>query len=968
MKQQFQQSNNLSSIMIYTGSSYLTAADALARRDYGYFIDDLGYLSLASDKRSYWSYYKTEDLMFADTQTSFGKMKDLYNAAYSYQTNYYDNYTDGLGIRTITGDGKSISRYHTKYSYQNDLDNDFSNIVGYTATDLNNFLFSLNYQKYNKMSQYGSNNEVSTIRIGAKTFDWHNALDVAYTIVNFEEKEIFFAYTISEDNKVAYYNKVEDLVVPTGYSSYQTTYNAVAYTYTYYTYGADNYYTYAKKEYVPIYGTLESTIAYQISQFEDKYDNNIDLYTYYMYDCGVDIPMVITSNSLGTKKSTFEMRYYSDYDKWFETGIPAYFNFSSDTPNVAFVAYNDGTFGMRINENENIFDSDKHVAAQEEDSFDIELGDNEYSYTTEFTILSPNNMQALSITNPAGVINLTKTGWTSKENHLEKLEIKNTNAEKDMLDKVLGVNDLVNLKEFVIDNCFNLKSTPSMSKLTKLEKFDVTNSNIESFKPADGAKLKYVALPDRNSLKTLRLKDIKFEEDSIFIIPERSYYSLNSLTLDNVTGIDTFEIVNTWSTILKNASSLIPKSLIHLEMNKFNWEFVPVTIMEDIKKFDLNIKEGNISLVGTGNYGMLTREEYISMTKLYGVNAFVKDGNEKTFKDLNLTKFVDTLQSWEYTFNLASTVDSQKYIARFNYSENYNATENTNSIIAVNAIIGKILEKQTLNFIYDELENNIYCKLDSMIDTKDTPYTNANIEFGDIVLYNGNTIKIFTNSVSNNKYNYIKLGKVNDISNLMNWYYVADTDNIFITFTQAECPEVISEITVYDSENNQTNSIETVEDDEFIISVDIDNYNAAAHNIAIKASPELASSDWSAVTVSADSENENDAWPKKYHITIDSTKANIAAFGSKNFPIRVVLNEKLEDENFSEIKTIDLSNIIYTDINITALSKVNTIAEYNETEDMLTFNSRIASVDEDGFLVIDANAEYDEENEILTLS
>ena len=80
------------------------------------------------------------------------------------------------------------------------------------------------------------------------------------------------------------------------------------------------------------------------------------------------------------------------------------------------------------------------------------------------------------------------------------------------------------------------------------------------------------------------------------------------------------------------------------------------------------------------------------------------------------------------------------------------------------------------------------------------------------------------------------------------------------------------------------------------------------------------------------------------------------------------MNEKLEDENFSETKTIDLSNIIYTDINITALSKVNTIAEYNETEDVLTFNGRIASVDEDGFLVVDANAEYDEENEILTLS
>ena len=969
MKQEFQQSNNLSSIMIYTGSSYLEAASALADRDYGHYIEDLGYLSLASDKRSYWSYYKTEDLMFADTKTTFSKIKDLYNAAYSYQTKYYDVYSDDLSIKTITGDNKSISRYHARYSYQDDLDNQFSNLVEYTATDLNNFLYSLNYQKFNKMSQYGNTNEVSSIRIGAKTFDWHTASDIAYTNVTVESTDIsyFFAYSVEgdgDDAVVTYFYDANEYLASGKIASYTYAYEYVdnVYTYNHYYYGVDDYYTYSKKEYLPIKDTLISTISYQVEQFEDKYGNDENLYTYYMYDCIVDIPMTLTTKSIGTKKSTFEMRYYSEYDNWFGTGIPAYFNFGV-VPSFAVKAYEDGTFGARINENVNIYDSDVQLQSGYSYLFTIDNEGDEYDNTTEFTILSPENMYELVLNNLSGTINLTKTGWTSKANHLTYLSINNVDPEKDELEKILGINDLVNLKSLQITNCNNLKSTPAISNLTKLEKFVADASNIESFKPADGVKLEYVSLPE--TTKAIRLKDVEFDKDSIFYL--KKYDSLNSLTFDNVSGIDTLSEVMKWNTVLKTSNKLIPDSLIHLGLNEFEWENTPVSIMEDIKKFDLDINEGTISLVGTGNYGMLSREEYISMTKLYGVNAFISQASsEKVFPNLDLQKKVNMLQEWEYKFNMTAEVNGSvnENVAdmQFDYSESFNSTENTNNIIAVNAIVGQILATPTLQFAYDEDRKSVSHTFSKSIDTKDTPYTNSAIEAGDVLLYNGDTIKIFTSRLSKaeNKFNYIKLGTISNLTSLLMWFSLSNRDVVDITFSQSPRPEVVNNIIVANEDELTINSVDIVEDKEDVmIIVDVNNHEAEANKIKVS----VVNDNKGAVKVTQMSETGE--WPMTFKLEVDSSKALIPVFGSKEYTLKVSLDEKLT--NTSNNYSVDLNDIIFTTIDILALSKYDKTNDVNDGG-ILTLDEDLASVDEDGILTINSQfARYDEETETLVI-
>lgn len=1001
MKQQFQQSNNLSSIMIYTGSSYLEAANSLANREYGHYIEDLGYLSLSSDKRSYWSNYKTEELMFADTNVIVSKISDIYGFAYSYQNRYMDNHSSNISINTIRNNDKSISRYHAEYSYQNDLNNDFSNIVEYTANDLKNFLFALNYQKFNKTSFYGKNNEVSSIRIGAKTFDWHLASDTAYTFVEYEEDTAtyYFAY---DSNNTYYSDQTElpenvDLVYTYSYtypkiSSYFFAYDpnltyyynvedvpegqtlSYAYTYDYvkifehnisYLYGADNYYAYVRKEYEPIDATLKSSIAYYTNLFEEKYNHNTDLYTYYMYDCVVDVPMLLTTYSAGNKKSVFEMRYNSDYDRWFETGIFAYFNFETQTRGISFSANEDGTFGIRINENENIFDNDITVSENSDADLYIDNTNGEYNKETEFTILSPNNMKYLEFINPAGVLNLTKTGWTNKGNNLEELVITN-NEGSDKLDKILGINDLTNLEKIVLNNCNNLKSTPSISNLTKLEWFDATNSNIQSFKPAEGTSFEYVSLPVGDSLNTIRLKNVEFVEDSDFIIS--NYSVLNSLTFDNVSGIDTFEYVNEWNETLKNNGSLIPQSIIRLELNNFDWENVPVDTMKDIKKFDLSVENGNVSLVGHGNYGMLTREEYIDITKMYGVNAFVNNGSEKVFKTLNMTKSINTLQDWEYTFKLTSDVTNNEYTALFNYSEAFNALDNSNSLIAVNAIVGKILENNTMKFIYDEQEKSIYFKLQNVIDTKDTPTTNGEISVGDIVLYNGDTIKIFFNSISaaNNKFNYIKLGKIsNNDANGINsqWFKYGTTASADITFTQYSRPEVIENIYAYDNAEitEEVSSIQVVAGESIDIYIDVDNHNATANKISV-----VSLENTQVLKITPDSTIGQNEWPKKYNIEVNATLANIPVLESKEYKIKVALNEKLT--NSFNNASINLSNIVYKEISVVAISNSNQIATISSNNELLILNSHNASIDDQQIITLDVNegdVEFDENGTII---
>ena len=127
---------------------------------------------------------------------------------------------------------------------------------------------------------------------------------------------------------------------------------------------------------------------------------------------------------------------------------------------------------------------------------------------------------------------------------------------------------------------------------------------------------------------------------------------MTSLTFDNVEGIDTQAEVNEWIGTLKDSSKLDITKQLYLELNEFEWKNLESETLLDMSKLDLNIGSGNILVKGNGLYGMLTRSEYIDITKKYGVDAFVDSSNEKVFKDLKLTKKFNALQEYEYRFIL----------------------------------------------------------------------------------------------------------------------------------------------------------------------------------------------------------------------------------------------------------------------------------------------------------------------------
>jgi hypothetical protein len=944
------QSENLSSIMIYTGSSYLDAASYLANREYGSYISDLGYLGRTRDLKSYWTNYP--ELLYEETEYKFDKIKDIYDEAQSYLTSHDDFANNGvITITELNGNNKTISRYHAEYSYQTNLNNNFSNIVPYSAEDINDFLFAINYQKYNKEVMYGSEYELNSVRIGSKTFNWHLSSDIAYTNVSVESTELsyFFAYIIDDDNNVTYFYNADDYLANTiSGTSYAYTYDYTdnVYTYDHYYYGANNFYTYIGRQYLPIIDTLKDVIGEQVSEFENRHGNNEELYTYYMYDCSIDIPMTLTTRSLGTKKSTFELRYSSLYDNWFEYSIPMNMKLNGTT-SFTVTAYEDSTFGVRMNENDKVTESDTVILANETSQIEFSHNSNDIAY---MSILTPYSMKALDLSNAAqhiqGALNLTYSAWsTRKGNHLESLIIGSENINGNIT-KILGINDLYNLKYLDISNISNLVSTPAIARLNKLSTFKAKGSNIQSFKPAQNTEFERIELPD--TITNIRLQNVTIDEDNFDYTINSN---LNSLVLDNVSGLDTYKFVCEWNSLLKTNNSLVPQSLIYLELNDIDWNIVPVTIMEDIKKFDLNIKNAEISVVGTSIYGMLSREEYIKMTKLYGVNAFYNlSTNEKVFPNLKLTKYVNSLPDFEYTFTISSEGQTKTFIAEFDN------TDNPNTIIAVNAVVGNLikfndttgeLEDVTYDFTIDRHEKYIFHKLSNIVDTKDTLPSSSQLDYGDIVLYNGDTILIMMDYIANPKFQFIKLGNVNDSrQDLLYWFL--DENVINLTFRRNEKPKVVSKIIVNYNENEIDEIIEyeTVFSEGIDIFVDVDEHEAT--NKTIIAQPS---------SLDIDLTNNGNG---KYNIKLNE-RAQIPMYGKKEYTIKFCLDGKVPSTN------IDLKDIIYKELKIVVKSIANT--DTYVTENIMVIDPENASFDDTtGILTISEDtASFDETTGILTI-
>ena len=351
-----------------------------------------------------------------------------------------------------------------------------------------------------------------------------------------------------------------------------------------------------------------------------------------------------------------------------------------------------------------------------------------------------------------------------------------------------------------------------------------------------------------------------------------------------------------------------------------------------------------ISVLGTSNYGMLSREEYIKMTKLYGVNAFYDmSTTEKVYKGLTLKKVVNTLPEYEYKFTLSSEINDRETNIKFDN------TDNPNTIIAVNGVIDKILTNATIEFKYDRHEQYIYHKFSTSVDTKDTIKTNNSLNYGDIILYNGDTIIIVMDSIQNPKIQYIKLGNISDNNtNIKTWFN--NIDSVNITFTQYPKPITVNRIItkINDVETTKISLSETLYRQGIEITVEVDEPAAENKDIV-----------FSVGNLDINVKQDNDD-PSKYLIKLKDD-VQIPLFSSKEYKITFGLDGKVPSSN------IQLKDIIYNELVIEVISQTDQHAyllgdiividpdnvEYDEETQIITFNENTAS--------------FDEETEILTI-
>lgn len=823
---------NLSSILFYTGDYANDAATYTAGREYGEYVEGLGYLTKTSDGNTTWT--NASNIVFEESTSYFTKLGDIYVIANSYAKANYNDYPIGdVKIKN--------NRYNVNYAYENALNNDFENAADYITQDLTTFLKSMNEQIYNKQKYYGDDVEISAIHIGQTKYTWYPIGHVAYTWLedvedgtawNYEWKSTRVGeaaymenymnntdtdYYIYSEEDQRYYHYEVDFESPNTYE--YTVYRQVPHDYVI----GDNYYSYVRKVYNPIETGIKSYVNVKLGEFKERYNNDATLYSYYMYDCTSDIPMTLDSKSIGTKQSTFEVKFDGIYNNWFTYNIilnasvetnDLILNIVSGEDNAIYnVKMEDGS--NLTGDNRTLNNNDMYTFAAENDADKVML-------------LTPQHIKSLDLSmlkskwnideNEKCELNLTESKWNvALGTKLESIKFDDGNpSTTNNLTKISGLNELTSLKSINIENCGNLEITPAISALVNLEEYKAKGSSITNFRPATGVNLKNVTLPD--TIKLIRLVETTCDEESFDYTPNAN---LTSLTLNNVTGIDTLKFIKRWFNALRTN---IDNSVIYLNLKGIDW-VVDVDFLKNLRRFDINQLEGNMFVIGSGEYGFLTRNEYRDIIKYYGINAFEKPQVSKTNKvfpnlilnfynkedfEYNITVNNDTLKAKVEAYNELEGLEKTVYYQGLSQKEQYELTEGNKYeglVVEIeNTRAGDsfldIINNKKLHFVYDKLEGYAYYKLNTSIDTTGSVEYDSPVR-GDILLFNGDTILIFNEDLGN--YKGVKIGHINDetfryyasnISMVETWLTVnSEFDLEFIPATEPVRPNTNINIT-----------------------------------------------------------------------------------------------------------------------------------------------------------------------------
>lgn len=913
---------NLDSILFYSGDFAEQAAAATANREYGTYIEGLGYLRSTNDGGSYWTSYS--DVVYREKTPTFYSLNDLYAETHSYMT-ANTNYNYPRGNVEIDS-----NKYTAIYSYESTLGNLFENSKIFPKDDLQEFLLGLNKQAFNKQNYYNGKPEISSIKLGYSYFDWYTTSDPFYFEGEGEETRTYtyaydyYYFDANESNKVFLLDeeKIEypkifvldenNTLVEKVLTNEQSDENpylhyfsySYSYDYSYYNKGVpvypdvDNYYSYFRHEYIPINNTLKEYINSELAIFENKYSSNENIYSYHMYDCIANVPVQLSSFSLGLKNSTFRIRFDSEFNSWYTYYIGISANVNTDDILYKITSgVNDAIFSV-IDENENNISTVQNITLNKDRSTEF-ISNTDLTIDNTIHILTPYKIDTLDlspITNKLGdVLELNREKWVENKKSVMKSFILGSESFESTVKKINGLNDITSLEYIDIRNVNSLEVTPSLNKLENLKVFEASGSNIESFRPLKDTTLYKVSLPE--TIKSIKLMGNKFEAGNLTVSGINQRFTgdfdytpsdtLNSLVLKDIDNTLSYRLFKDWYDACKtNINDLL--SFNYLELTNINWKSVPVENLLALKLFDTNPAiNGEISVIGSGNYKWLTRDEYQNIIKEFGINVFESRAiSNRVFKDL---KVIPPRKTETFEFDL--TVENIS-VQKFNALENeYRSTLNEVTLREYivenyNKGLEKIIYPESLavsfgeyeegtgyeilgNKIYNRAANafldlvyhntdkekefkfkinrhagNIYCKLPTSLDTYYSKEIN-NIKAGDILLFNGDTIMIFFKDVENSIFEYVKLGQLEptDLEKIMvgynplkpyqtveHWYdsYLCEKDEnneeyITLKFKGSEREQVIQEITVTSNGEDGNILYDNNPDRFLLLTVDIDS-------------------------------------------------------------------------------------------------------------------------------------------------
>lgn len=851
---------DLDEILFYSGEYSIDAASYTANRAFGSSVEGLGTLTKdETDNTIYFSKY--DNVRYKERNTNLQNINDLYSDTLSYLLSLNNDFS--LGYTYI-----SSNRYNALYTYETDLNNDFNNADSFVSRDLMDFLIGLNTQTFNKQSFYKGSFEVSSIKIDQTYFTWYPQDTVAY--VDKEEilKPIEFTYyTISaevndnifdgpynEDEPVYFledttYVEYENILEMKNYAEennfyickWVTSYTVPDYIDKNYIIGG-NYYSYIRQSYETINNTIYDKIHDKLNVFRNKYGEDQSIYAYYMWDCNSDIQLLISTNNLGVKNSTFKVSFTSLFDRWFDDTIDIKLSDSID-PNTTLAKITSGIDGkiysVFANKKDRI--TGENILIDKDNTVEF-ITDSELTVEDEINILTPYAIDTLDLGSIkdklATNINLVKNPWMEQGLNMRCLIFDDgDNTKKSSLQKIYGLNTISTLEYLDLSNIDKFSATPAFDKLENLKVFKATGSNVDSFRPKAGIHMYDVELPE--TIKSIKLLDNKFEEGDLMVAGVNTHFNgtfnyepnsvLSSLTLRNIDNELTYSLIHNWYSVLDAENKL--DSFKYLELQGVNWENIQAQQLINLKKFDINPNlSGSVSILGSGNYKWLTRNEYQMITKLYGVNAFIPSAmvNNKVFRNFDI---YPKKRNEDFEFKLKiknktvgeyneTILDNDRNHARFEeildiefkayqYDSQHNEVEADNKYLnrAANSFLDIIYNDHQTEFTFkkDEIDNFAYAKLNRVIDTSNSEEI-KNISKGDILLFNGDTIIIYFEDVENTQYEFIKLGNITDVtvrnvagitfSSIENWFNLPNYDEYEVEFIPSERETVIQELTV----------------------------------------------------------------------------------------------------------------------------------------------------------------------------